>query len=207
MNLAVIETRWWQTGNHSVRGLFDVLWDILEPGTRYHYEMFVDRNSLRSILTRIMELNRQPHIRHLYIAGHGDNDGIHAAEGHHRISRGQLCNDLLECIPNRESHRRGGLYVSSCQFVNDQNVCFMFDRDVASKLRWIAGYSTTVDWIDSSLSDMLFWNTYYHSNENTEIRKIAEVGSRINSFMPGAFHELGFQIYLFERGDVRPLLS
>ena len=207
MNLAVIETRWWQSGNHSVKGMFDVLWDMFDHRTRFHYEMFVDRGSLQRIIERIMVLYRRPHIRHLYIAGHGDDDGIYGAEGCNRISRTQLRNDVLNFVPFRASGRRGGLYVSSCKFGNFETVNFLIERGVSERLRWIAGYANEVDWIDSSIVDMFFWNAYYQSNENTEIGKITEVGEKFNSFMPGAYRDLGFQVFLFQNGNENLLLS
>ena len=54
LDLAVIESRWWVDGNSSVKGLFDVLADILvDNPSAYHYEMFNNAESLREVLFRL----------------------------------------------------------------------------------------------------------------------------------------------------------
>lgn len=41
LDLAVIESRWWDTSNDSVRGLFDLLAGMRKDNPfAYHYEMF-----------------------------------------------------------------------------------------------------------------------------------------------------------------------
>ena len=66
MDLAVIESRWWDEGNDSVRSKFDMLAAIHTGNPfNYHYEMFSSSESFVGILRRVAEKND---IHHVYIA-------------------------------------------------------------------------------------------------------------------------------------------
>ncbi len=201
LNLAVIESRWWRHGNSSVRGLFDFLSDIHGKNpSAYHYEMFNNRSALEEIVQRTAR-----RYRNIYIAAHGSTRHIFGAEGRPEtaVSRTQFRTILRQTASLRRSSLRG-LFVGSCKFVNEDNAQFLLgnERGQTVKVRWIAGYSKKVDFIDSSIVDLFFWNAYYNSAEQTEIRKIRDVAGQINSFMPGAHGELDFNIFLRRgRGD------
>ena len=78
LDLAVIESRWWERGNVSVRGLFDLIASIQKGNPdAYHYEMFNNAASFREIAYRVARKN---HIRHLVVAAHGDVNAIYGAE-------------------------------------------------------------------------------------------------------------------------------
>ena len=75
LDLAVIESRWWQEGNHSVRPVFDTLAATLTDNPyAYHYEMFNSAESLKELVARLVE--KHPAIHHLYIAAHGDAQSL-----------------------------------------------------------------------------------------------------------------------------------
>ena len=70
LNLAVIEGRWWESGNLTVRDLFETIAAALrENPDAYHYEMFNNGHSLGEVIPRVA---RKPQIKNLYIAAHGD---------------------------------------------------------------------------------------------------------------------------------------
>ena len=48
-------------------------------------------------------------------------------------------------------------------FVNENNAHFLLDQNEKNmpRVRWISGYSKKVDFIDSSVVDLFFWNAYY----------------------------------------------
>ena len=63
LDLAVVESRWWEKGNVSVRGLFEVIAAILKAGPdAYHYEMFNNRDSLKEIVPRIAGRGLHPEL-------------------------------------------------------------------------------------------------------------------------------------------------
>ena len=76
LDLAVIESRWEEDGNSSVRGLFDLLADIHEDNpSDYHYEMFNNQASLEEIILRTAGRKRN-----LYIASHANDRYLAPAE-------------------------------------------------------------------------------------------------------------------------------
>ena len=196
LDLAVIESRWWNRSNNSVRGLFDVLAGIhKENPFGYHYEMFNTAQSLKEMIPRI---TRQRHIRHLYIGAHGDTQSLYGAAGRpeNKISRAIL-KHILEDIPPRQLR---GLFFGSCGF--GYQTAELMEK---TGLVWIAGYKEKVDWIHSSLMDIYFWHAYYYSKVNTAPRKSISIPmltflSMLYERVPYIFKELGLRV-TFESDD------
>lgn len=195
LNLAVVESRWWESGNLSVRGLFETIAACLkENPDAYHYEMFNNGNSLNEAITRIA---RKRHIRNLYIAAHGDESGIYGAEAetneNNRISRTVLGNILAD-IPRGSL---SGLYLGTCLTANLDTVNFLLDRGGVS---WIAGFSESIGWLEGSSVDLYFWTTYFARNraggELARIRRTAENMTPIEALR----RNLGFNIFVRQRG-------
>lgn len=68
--LAVMESRYWDEGNHSIKPLFELIVSMLEETHHpddFRYDMFVDRSSL---LTLIKDYQRCG-IEYVYMASHG----------------------------------------------------------------------------------------------------------------------------------------
>lgn len=191
LDLAVIESRWWETSNDSVRGMFDMLAGLhCDNPFAYHYEMFNNAEALKEIVNRVA--NRRD-IHNIYIAAHGTPDGksIQAAGG--RISRTVLGN-VVEGINGKKLH---GLFVGACRF-GEQNETVMENAG----LTWIAGYREMVDWIHSSAMDLYFWNAYFQSSVPDAKSKperavmMANLLSTLYLRVPYMFKELGFQVTL-----------
>ena len=210
LDLAVIESRWWKEGNSSIRGLFDVLADIrkFNPGA-YHYEMFNNRASLQEIVERTARKSRN-----LYIVAHGDENSICGAEQReeNNIRRAEFRNMLRKNISVRGT-RLDGLFVGSCEFMNQANAEFLFEKHEGKnvKVHWVAGYSKTIDWIEASVVDLFFWNTYYEQGDRkgNESKRIRDVAEQLDAFIPGAHREMGFNIFVRKPGrggGVLPLL-
>ena len=216
LDLAVIESRWWVNGNSSVKGLFDVLSDILvDNPSAYHYEMFNNAESFREILLR---LSVKRGVANVYIAAHGDEGGIYGAATNtpgtkkkNYISRTQLRKILYSLMTSRGS-RFNGLFFGSCLFANEDTIGYMLAAGDQGhhKIRWIAGYNTPVDWMSSSVVDLFFWNHYYSVEEELgESERIQRVADAVAKFMPGAYKELGFNIYVRKQGTggIKPLIN
>ena len=108
LDLAVLESRWWQDSNDSVRPIFDLLAGILAGNPySYHYEMFNNGDSIKEIIRR---LAGQRDIHHLYIAAHGDAKSISGPGS--RISRTILSNLIADVGP-RQLY---GVFFGSCLF-------------------------------------------------------------------------------------------
>ena len=121
MSLAVIESRWWDEGNDSIRGFFDTLVALYElESNEYYYEMFNNRESLREIVPR---LSRR--VKAIYIAAHGDEDGVAGAESlcNNYISR-TVFRNIVRASVTQTGGALDGIYVGSCGFVNTDNANF-----------------------------------------------------------------------------------
>ena len=203
LDLAVVESRWWDEGNQSVRGVFELIAAVRKENPHaYHYEMFNNADSLREIVPRIA---KKKNIRNLVIAAHGDEDGIYGAAGDtrggNRISRTVLRN-ILEDIPRGSLD---GLYLGTCETTNENTVDFLFD---GGRVRWVAGYSEETDWLEGTSLDLYFWNTYYGTNRaGGPLKRIERVAERMGPVI-GLCEDWGFDIYVRRRGGgVRALLN
>jgi hypothetical protein len=206
LDLAVIESRWWVNGNSSVKGLFDVLSDILvDNPSAYHYEMFNNAESFREILLR---LSVKRGVANIYIAAHGDEGGIYGAATNRRITKKNYISriklrNILYTLMNQRGARLNGLFFGSCLFANPDTMNYMLAAGELGhhKIRWIAGYNTPVNWMSSSVVDLFFWNHYYQIGEEVgEIERIQQVAEAVRRFMPGAYTDLGFNIYVRKPG-------
>lgn len=191
LDLAVIESRWWNEGNDSVRGIFDMLAGIHAGNPfGYHYEMFSGADSIVEILRRIAT---RRDIHHIYIGAHGDRDSIYGP-GNTRIRRTRLIN-VIKDISSQSLH---GLFFGACMF--GAQVDQMAEKGARSS--WIAGYTQKVDWVHSSAMDLYFWNAYYQSNVPKQTQKLMRAISMESLLfalwfrVPYLFKELGFRVAL-----------
>lgn len=146
--IAVIESTWWKKKNTSVRHLFEIIADIVVKNPHgYHYEM---ANNVEGLKKAIETLSSTKDIRYLYLAMHGNGDGI-VVHNRETLSAIVLRNILSKANQQRSSLK--GLYLGCCEFATSERVSKLFERDISPT--WIAGYSTSVDWIESSALDML----------------------------------------------------
>lgn len=100
--LAVVESRWWDSGNDSVRPLFETLSGIVEDNPHsVRYDMFAEERSLAAI---IEDICGDGAYHSLYVGSHGDDCSL-AGVGDAEISRTKLRNIL------RHHNRRGRVTV------------------------------------------------------------------------------------------------
>lgn len=192
LDLAVLESRWWETGNDSVRGLFDMLAGMHKDNPfAYHYEMFNNADSLKELIPRVAQMRD---VHNIYIGAHGDEDGSALLCPGDRVSRTVLMN-MLKPISARRIY---GLFLGCCG-VGLQTEWFMLKE---MKLTWIAGYTKSVDWVHSSVMDLFFWHAYYNSSvcdiktKKDRFFKMLEFLYRLHVRVPYMFDELGFRVSL-----------
>lgn len=192
LDLAVLESRWWETSNDSVRGLFDMLAGMHKDNPfAYHYEMFNNADSLKELIPRVSEMKD---VHNIYIGAHGEEDGSALVCPGGRVSRTVLAN-ILKPINARRLY---GLYLGCCG-VGLQTEWLLLNE---TKLTWVAGYTESVDWIHSSAMDLFFWHAYYNSSVCDSKRKTDRVVKMfdflvaLNVRVPYMFDELGFRVSL-----------
>jgi hypothetical protein len=202
--LAVIEGKWSDRTNISVKGLFDILSDInFKTPHAYVYEMFCNSASLKNIVSR---MGRNPSIRYLYIGAHGSDNAIGCSGG--KVTRRQLKHALSALNAGAVE----GLFLGSCLFGHEENGDFLLNPPNSQNppIKWVAGYNKSIDWIDSSVLDLLFWNKFFESDATTPVERIEATGKAIKKLAPGLIKELGFSVYKRARGPgggIRSLLE
>jgi hypothetical protein len=214
LDLAVIESRWWKSGNSSVKGTFDVLSDILTRNpSAYHYEMFNNSGSFGEVFRRIANSR----IRNVYIGAHGTETKIFGANGlaENAVSRTKIRNVLREIRAKRGSALHG-IYFGCCLLAQEDTIEFLLEPEANHhvRVRWVAGYGSSVDWIKAAAVDLFFWNTYYRLKRRrktgqTEMDLISKVAEHLNTFMPGAHKELKLNIFTRKQrvGGIKNLLE
>ena len=200
--ISVIETKWFQETNTSVKGLFDLLADIhCHNPSAYHYEMFGSKRGFEDVFHRVA---RGPLTKEIYIASHGSSDGLQTPEA------GGLNDDFLsrkfirstvEKFLDDGNKRIDGIFFGCCEFGTELAAGEILDLGShrRNSLRWICGYQKSVDWVESSALDMLFWNKYiefryaYSSSPREAIEKVSHY---LNAMAGGLCSELGFAVYV-----------
>lgn len=194
--IAVVESTWWKKKNTSVRGLFDVIADVVVKTPHgYHYEM---ANNVEGLKKSIETLAVSKHIRYLYLAMHGNDKGVVPHNGE-TLSVIVLRNLLAKANARRNSLR--GLYLGCCSCGNFDTAQKLFEKDISPI--WVAGYNKPVDWIESSILDMLFLTALIAPQKKrlreTELQRIERVAGQIKVAAPGLVEALGFGVFVRDR--------
>jgi hypothetical protein len=197
LRIGVLETSWNKKANHSVRPLFEVLSHInTENVDGFAYERFSSKRSFSDTISFLIG-NRS--VSYLYIAAHGNDQGICAGNGD-SISRSEIRNDICA---KATLH---GLYLGSCEFGVSGNAEFLLEDSASGKtnpLKWIAGYNEEVDWVHSSALDFMFLHQLFWENEKKHqkyIDKISNVSNALVKKCSGLIRELGFHVYARKKG-------
>lgn len=200
--IAVIEGTWWRKSNVSVRELFGLIANIhCENPNAYHYEMANCEAAIKEAIPRVASYRE---CRWLYLAMHGDAKGLSFVNDE-QLTRTELRN-VLRSIKQTDGATLRGLHLGACLFGTEKLAKFLFADDVCSK--WIVGYSTEVNWIESSALDLLFFNELLSRDEDTENQRITAVAERLLEIAPGLISNLGFGIFTRKSGGgIKNLLS
>lgn len=204
--LAVIEGRWFEKKNRSVRPVFDTLIDLMHgtPHAYFHHH-FADAAGLAPIIKHVAA---RPETRFLYLGAHGNKEGIYGSLGDDdgKVSRVQLRNVLYKCWDEGVGSF-DGLFLGSCSFVDEDNAAFLLCGEKAPlSLKWLAGYAKDVDWIDSTLLDALFLRRVLE-DDGPPVTRVKAAAARISEEAPGLCKHLGFQVYVRKPGGVKPLVE
>ena len=202
--LAIIESRWWKNGNDTVRPLFETLAGIVEDNPHsVRYDMFVENKSLKSVIS---DITKQKHIHSIYIGAHGNNNSIFGL-AKTEISRTSLRN-ILRSVNKKGSVER--LYFGSCLIATSDNASYLLKGTPKTGLQWVAGYTKSIDWVDSSAVDMIFWSKNLHerktnrskkNNKKSSVDMVKTASSQMKTLMPNVFDQMGFNVYYLDTGN------
>jgi hypothetical protein len=185
--IAVLEGRWWTESNISVREVFDLISNIkYNSPHNYHYEMFNNSAAFKEIFQR---LANQDSIHNIYIASHGDENGIYGT------NEELITTTIIKNAFNSASANRGRLdsvYFGSCSFSTPDN--FLKILDGQHDIKWIAGYTKDICFLESTFLDGLFWSQYL-SEKSAPLKRVESVCNYLKETVPGLIQKLGFTVF------------
>jgi hypothetical protein len=191
--LAVLESDWFEGYNHSVRGFYEGLSRaIYETADGFHYERFVGRASLEDAMRHLVA---KRDVRYVYLASHGETSYIRCPN-RERIKRDEFARMLGELAATT---RLDGLYFASCLFGSKRTgELLLGEGSRTRRLKWIAGYTTSVDWIESMALDWLFWNYVLAAEGDTASPHalISDTVDYVVQMAPELCRQLRFHVYV-----------
>ena len=198
--VSILEGKWFPNKDVSVRDLIRALLDVWNPEYEraYHYEVFTTEEAFCSAISHAFEPGNA---RLIYIAAHGDKGAIY---GFHDdgITRAKIRHALQNAT---QGVVKRGLYFGSCLFGSLDNAEFVLTE--CSGVEWIAGYTTAVDWIDSTVVDLFFLRHYLfpapgkgNSAPNTVRKRVVHACKMVATNMPSLARRLEFHVYLRKKG-------
>lgn len=210
LHIGVIETRWEEKSSYSIRPFFECLSLLNGSGIDgFLYERFASKRAFNDTISYVIE---KPRVQFLYIAAHADKQGILAANCD-KISRTEIRNDIC-ALHNKPGTTLHGLFVGSCKFVTAKSAKFMLSDYGKKKnpLKWIAGYDTAADWVQSTALDYMFWYALFWEKQQTSShhKAIKVVAADLMDNCEGLITSLGFHIYSKKKGPgggVKDLLA
>jgi len=183
-----------------VRPLFEALSGIHYDNPSAHfYDMFSEKKSLDAVLdARCMDQQTEV----IYLAAHGDATRIGGAPGHD-LSRTELRN----IIERRNiTLQLKGLYLGTC-LTGNKDMGKFFLEYAPTNLEWLAGYGESVDWVDGSAIDMVFFSKLTEEYLKNAKRKKGKKSARtmahlaageLLKLIPGAHAKYGFNLFMHE---------
>lgn len=119
----------------------------------------------------------------LYVAAHGTEGRIKALR---KKINGQTVVSALQ-----KAKKIRYVHFGSCLFGNDSNLSLLLGR--ARHIRWAAGYENVVDWVDSTLFDIMLWRRICIRDWTTKGIKSHTLAQELVSETAGLARNLGFR--------------
>lgn len=198
IDLAVLERRWEDRGNYGVRPIFELIAAVTGYDPHgYRHDMFLDASSFRGGLSKLSRTKRSEAV---YVASHGDRAGLTEHRG--RENRVELA-DIVATLKdeNRDGNIRG-MYFGVCSFAHATNIEELLCPSNDTNLKWVAGYSKDIPWLESAAADMLFWSGYLHSTAEP-IRRASQGVKNIRRYMPTLDQVAGFGVFKWSHRNQR----
>lgn len=205
--VTLLEGKWFPDKHVTVSDLFNPLFSVWTPSGKraYHYEMFTNEHAFVSAIAHAM---RPGKAHAIYIGAHGDEKCIHGFhdEG---ISRTK--------IRNAFSSKRGpkhGVYFGSCLFATPENAEYLLES--CPRITWMAGYTSSVDWIDSSALDLIFLRHFLFPSPGsgtkkptTSYQRLRYAVDRVKTDMQPFVRRLEFHVYVRSpgKGPIKDLIA
>ncbi|MEQ1502520.1 MAG: hypothetical protein ABMB14_09820 [Myxococcota bacterium] len=202
--LVVLEGRWFDGYNLSMKGLFDWWSDVyFNTPHGYYHEQFCDVRALGAIARRV---GAWEHTRVLYVGAHGTERGLYGSlDG----PAGFVTRDqLLEVLAGLEGCGYDGLFVSSCGFLTAENAAVLLSGHAG--IRWVAGYAGDVPFTRASALELVFLGRLLDRYTPRRWRwQLEQAVAQVERDVAGLSRELGFRVWYrpTPSSPPRPLLD
>ena len=188
-SILVLESPW---DNESVNS--PSVWPMVREfasarGLKAFHQTFFDKSSFQHW---VQAYNSEPISgpKLLYVAAHGDNGRLCGLKKD--INRSTIISTLVD------SKNIKFVHFGSCLFGSQKNLQELLTE--AEHLSWAAGYNERVDWIDSTLFDILFWGRIESRYGETRGRRTHTLVSDLLKQVHGLADQLGFRLQ-YRYGD------
>lgn len=159
-------------------------------GVSAFYRSFSDKESFSHWVKIFNNEDSIKYPKLLYVAAHGGNNRIEGLKN--GINKKTIINEL------KLAENIKFVHFGSCLFGSSRN---LEDLLLAvPSLQWAAGYKESVNWIDSTMFDILFWGRI--TRQRSELNKSLKTPSLIRELVDqskGLSDELGFN-FSYRRG-------
>ena len=200
MKLGILEGRWEKNSEYTVRPLFDVLHQAGDFEQSFRYERFIGKASLSETLKFIASRND---VRRLYIACHGDGDGLRAPNGD-TITHRDISASLAD-LKGERFRKIEGLYLAACSYGTEATAAALLSANL--DIKWVAGYAGEVNWFQSAAIDLMFLELLCES-KGLEAEGVRIASKEIRRLCGGLIADLKFGVWGRKRGGgVEDILS
>jgi hypothetical protein len=159
-----------------------------QRGIKAYYQVFTDTRSFSHWINEFNKVATPSSL--LYIASHGNRGSLYALNG--GIKRGSIVNALAKAKNIKYVH------FGACLFGSSENLNLILKK--CKHFQWAAGYNKSVDWINSTLFDILLWGRITTREDHEKSKKTQTIVKDIaENQAAGLVSELGFE-YVYRYG-------
>lgn len=153
------------------------------------HRTFLDRGSFQHWV-QAYDTESIPGPKLLYVASHGVDGRISGLRKD--INRTTIISTLSD------AENISFVHFGSCLFGSEKNLHELLEA--AEHIRWAAGYDQEVDWVDSTLFDILLWGRIESRDAETRGRKTHTLVTDLVEQVHGLAGHLGFRLQ-YRYGD------
>lgn len=159
-----------------------------QRGIKAYYQVFTDKRSFSHWINEFNKVKTASSL--LYIASHGNRGSLHALNG--GIKKTSIITAL------KKANNIKYVHFGSCLFGNKENLQIILKK--CNHFQWAAGYNKSVDWVTSTIFDILLWGRITTREEHEKSKKTQTIVKDIaENQAAGLVSELGFE-YVYRYG-------
>jgi len=168
-----------------------------EMDLRAFHQVFSDKTSFCHWI-KIFNKEKSASPKLLYVAAHG-TDGRIAS-----LKKGINGTSIVTALKKAKNIKY--VHFGSCLYGSERNLASLLGT--AKHIRWTAGYEKQVDWLDSTLFDVMLWGRIAPRDpKTTKGQKSHMLAKKFMNEIPGLVQNLGFRFQYRYGKNVKSLVS